>query len=129
MENFSDFRSRTLVVSFNTGKMLCIEGRISLTAFTTFAVLALYQVKILFGDYWSYKYSAVACTSAVICVFVLPYTETIKRAALLGTFFGGAFMLVHLLPCPWSVFCVYVVFLTGKVLFEATLVEPMRGLS
>ena len=94
--------------------MLCLRGRISLTAFTTFAVLALYQVKILFGDYWSYKYSAAACTAAVVCVFVLPYAETIKRAALLGAFFGGALMLGHLLPCPWRVFCVYVVFLTGK---------------
>ena len=95
--------------------MMCLKGRIALTTFTTFAVLALYQVKILFGDYWHYKYSAVACTAAVICVCVLPYTETIKRAAFLGTFFGGALVLAHLLPCPWKVFCVYVVFLSGML--------------
>lgn len=93
--------------------MLCLQGRIALSSFTAFAVLALYQVKIITGDYWSYKYSAVVCISAVLCVFVLPYADTIKRAAVLGSLFGGSLFLSNITTCPWNVFCVYFVFLTA----------------
>lgn len=93
--------------------MLCIEGRIALASFTTFAVLSLYQTKILFADYWSYKYIAVACISAVCCTLVFPYTETIKRAALLGTLFGGSIMSAFLVQGPWSTICIYAVILSS----------------
>lgn len=93
--------------------MLCIEGRVALAAFTSFAVLSLYQIKILFGDYWSYKYSAVACISALCCIFILPYTDILKRAAFLGMICGGALISSTLVPCPLNIFCMYLVFLSS----------------
>ena len=92
--------------------MLLVEGRVALTSFTVFAVLSLYQMKILYGDYWSYKYCLISFISAVSCTFFLPYSGIVKRAALLGTLFGGSLILSFILRSPWNIICIYFVFLT-----------------
>lgn len=92
--------------------MLCIEGRVALAAFTVFSLLSWYQLKILFGNYWSYKYCILTFGSSITCLLLLPYSSILKRAALLGTFFGGSLILIFIAPCPWNVFATYVAFLT-----------------
>ena len=92
--------------------MLCIEGRIALASFTVFALLALYQLNIYYGDYWSYKYCLVTFAAAISCTFFMPYNGIIKRAALLGSFFGGSLILLFISNCPWNGFWIYILYLT-----------------
>ncbi|XP_066916071.1 protein-S-isoprenylcysteine O-methyltransferase-like [Clytia hemisphaerica] len=87
--------------------MVCIEGRVASASFTVFAILALYQVRIIYGDYWSYIYCLATFGSAFACVLVLPYNDIVKRSALLGTVFGGSFVLMFIVKSPWNVFFMY----------------------
>ena len=92
-------------------KMMCIEGRVALASFTVFAILALYQVRILYGDYYSFVYCVATLGSAFACVLVLPYNGIVKRSAFLGTIFGGSFALLFVAGSPWTTFFVYTTFL------------------
>ena len=87
--------------------MLCIEGRVALASFTVFAILALYQVRILYGDYWSYIYCVSTYGSASLCVLFLPYNGIVKRSAFLGTIFGGSAVLLYVTAAPWNTFLMY----------------------
>ena len=86
---------------------MCIEGRVALASFTVFAILALYQVRILYGDYWSYVYCIATFGSASACVLVLPYNGIVKRSAFLGTVFGGSAVLLFVVGAPWNTFLLY----------------------
>lgn len=92
--------------------MLCIEGRVALASFTVYALLALYQTRILYGDYWSYAYNLAIVGSASACVLILPYNSIVKRAAFLGMLFGGSIMLAILWNAPSRLFFIYLVFLS-----------------
>lgn len=92
--------------------MLCIEGRIALASFTVYALLTLYQIRILYGNYWSYTYNIAVFGSAITCMLILPYNNIVKRAALLGTLFGGSLILTILWDLPWCVFFLYTIFLS-----------------
>ena len=91
---------------------LCIEGRVALASFTVFTILALYQVRIIYGDYWSYVYCIATFGSACACVLVLPYNEIVKRSSFLGTVFGGTFVLWLNVDNPWKVFFLYMMALS-----------------
>ena len=92
--------------------MLCAEGRVALASFTAFAVLSLFQVRILCADYWSYKYCLLVGITAASCTFALPYPEIVKRAGFLGTVFGGALVLIYFTAFPWKLFCFFCVALS-----------------
>ncbi|XP_002165132.4 protein-S-isoprenylcysteine O-methyltransferase isoform X1 [Hydra vulgaris] len=92
--------------------MLCVEGRVALAAFISFAVLSLYQVRILCADYWSYEYCLLVFITAVSCTFALPYSGIVKRAGFLGTIFGGALVLIYFTVFPWKLLCVFLVALS-----------------
>lgn len=87
--------------------MLSIEGRVALASFSVYALLTSYQLRILYGDYWSYSYNLAVLASAFIFLLILPYNEIVRRAAMLGTIFGGSFMLTMFLSGPWRIFCLY----------------------